>query len=246
MKIYTTEEPPLNYTDLKDKSYALDENVNGFTSDIVKEIIKRNTYNTQIALIPWARAYKYALNKENIFIYSMAKTKLRENLFKWVGPIALKKTILFKKSNSNLKIKSLDEAKNVDSIGIILEDAKYQYLKEKGFKNLLNTRSFETGLKLLVNNKISLWAQTDFDSPIIAKRANVDINRITSGFQMYNTVLYIGVSKNTNEELIQKWQKTLDEIKSDGTFKKIAQKWAKYFKMDWIVKDNMLQVNYNK
>ena len=244
INIYTTEEPPLNFTDNKNKNLALGDDVTGFTSDIVKEIIKRNNYNAQISLIPWARAYNYTLHQKNTFIYSMARTKMREKLFKWVGPIVLKKAILFQNRNSNYNIKSLNDAKKVDSIGIILEDSKHQYLKKNGFDNLVNTNYFVKGMKLLINNRISLWAQTDFDSPIIAKRANLDINQIYPALVISKLYIYIGVSKNTSDELVQTWQKTLDEIKLDGTFEKLANKWATHFNVNWVVKDDMLQVDY--
>jgi ABC-type amino acid transport substrate-binding protein len=61
---------------------------------------------------------------------------------------------------------------------------------------------------------------------------------------MYDTVLYIGVSNETDDALVKKWQDSLTNIKKDGTFEKIAEKWALHFNMNWIVKDNMLQVNY--
>lgn len=71
--------------------YLPDENkMTGVATNIVKEILLRIGSNAQIEPLPWARAYKYLLegvddNKENIFLYSMARTELRENSFKWVG-----------------------------------------------------------------------------------------------------------------------------------------------------------------
>lgn len=37
--------------------------------------------------------------------------------------------------------------------------------------------------------------------------------------------LYIAFHKETSEEVIQRWQKALDEIKKDGTYQKILQKY---------------------
>ncbi len=42
---------------------------------------------------------------------------------------------------------------------------------------------------------------------------------------IYESKLYIAFNKNTKNSIIKKWQKALNEIKTDGTYEKIINKY---------------------
>lgn len=242
MQIYTCQEPPLNFSKTLDKSIIYSDDVTGLATDIVREILNRTKNNAKIQLVPWARAYSYAQNRKNVVLYSLARIEERENLFYWVGPIALKKAILFAKLNSGIEINDLREAKYVDKIGTLRKDAKEQYLKKRGFNNIYSYNSWEKGLQLLIAGRLDLWAITDLDAPIITRQAGIDRKEIEPVFTMYEHRVYIGLSKSTSINIVNQWQSVLDEIKRDGTFENIVKKWATYYEANWIVKDGMVQV----
>ncbi|MCP4755547.1 MAG: amino acid ABC transporter substrate-binding protein [Proteobacteria bacterium] len=243
--VYTTHEPPLNFTAGKNTSYAKGDQVVGVASDVVKEILKRTSSKAVVKLLPWARGYQAVSEKKNVFLFSMARTQARANQFQWIGPIATKKAILFAKKGSGITVDRLDDAKRVKSIGTMTDDSKEQYLVRNGFTNLEGSPTWEQSLTKLVMGRVDLWTQTDLDSPVIAKRAGVDINDIEAIYTLHKAVLYIGVNKKTSKALVRQWQKALDEIKSDGTFETIVEKWAAFYNAkNWIVRNGMLQVNY--
>ncbi len=244
--IYTTHEPPLNFTKRKNTSYAKGNDVVGITADIVREIMRRTGTKAVIELIPWSRGYRKALEKKDVVIFSMARTEGREDLFQWIGPIAMKKGILFAKKGSGIRINTLDDAKRVRKIGTMPSDTKELFLEERGFTNLEGNTIWEQSLRKLMMGRIDLWTQTDLDSPVIAKRAGVDINEIVAAYTFLKMVLYIGVSKKTSAVLVNRWQNALDQMKHDGTFDTIIKKWAEYYRVkNWIVRNGMLQVNYD-
>lgn len=244
--IYTCQEPPLNFTELGDQGGAKGEDVTGFATDVVREILARTHHETIIFLIPWARAYKLAKAEPNVFLYSMARRPNRENLFKWVGPIARKKTMLFAKRGSNLKIKSLNDAKQVTSIGTMREDSKEQYLTKEGFTNLDSAAQWDQALKKLLAGRVSLWINTDLDAPVIAKQAGINNNEIVGVYKLYDYDLYIGVSKATPDRIVSLWQHALDDLKNDGTFQHLIQKWATHYNVsNWVMEDGMLQVKHD-
>lgn len=244
LQIYTCQEPPLNFSETFEKDINYSEDVTGIATDIVREILKRTKTNAKIHLLPWARAYLYAQNRKNVILYSLARVEERENMFYWVGPIALKKIIFFSKKGSGIVITELEDAKHVGKIGTLRQDSKEQYLKKRGFKNIHRFNSWEEGLQLLLLGELDLLTQTDLDAPVIAKRAGIDINQIVPVFTVYQNRLYIGVSKSTSMKIVNQWQRVLDEIKRDGTFETIVKEWAKYYEANWIVKDRMAQVKY--
>jgi len=74
LTILTENLPPLNY--LKDGVLV------GPSVEIVKEIQRRVGSHEQIKVYPWARAYKMALEDENVVLFGTTYTKVRHDKFK--------------------------------------------------------------------------------------------------------------------------------------------------------------------
>ncbi|MEI8631015.1 hypothetical protein P4S72_00655 [Vibrio sp. PP-XX7] len=75
-----------------------------------------------------------ALDEKDILIYSIARTKERESLFKWVGPIAPYNVYLFKlKARSDIIVNTLEDVKKY-RIGGAYQDVKQLYLVSQGIK----------------------------------------------------------------------------------------------------------------
>ena len=66
----------------------------------------------------------------------MTYTEDRQNLFKWVGPLATKRDILLARKDSSLSISSLEDAKKVGRIGTLRDDVRGKFLEKQGFTNL--------------------------------------------------------------------------------------------------------------
>ncbi len=85
LTVITENSPPLNY--------KKNGKVTGVATELVQEIMRRTGKVYSIEIMPWARGYRLALKKPNIVLYSTVRTKSREKLFKWVGPIATLKWV---------------------------------------------------------------------------------------------------------------------------------------------------------
>ncbi len=124
--IVTEEWAPFNYQE--------NGKVVGFSTELLKEILARLKINAPIKLYPWARSYHLALNNKNTLLYTVARTDERQNLFKWIGPIAPRKMYLFKMKNRNdIVIKSLTDAQSL-VVGSVRDDAFTQFLLNNGFQ----------------------------------------------------------------------------------------------------------------
>jgi len=53
----------------------------------------------------------------------------------------------------------------------------------------------------------------------------MDMNDVKSVFNLSTNMSYITFSKGTSPELVARWQKALDDMKTDGTFRQIYAKW---------------------
>jgi polar amino acid transport system substrate-binding protein len=221
LTIYTENYPPFNYKDENGK-------ITGITTEIVKQILSNTKNTNKLHLIPWARAYKQIKNKPNIVLFSMTRTKQREKLFKWVGPIANNSFVFYAKSNSNIKLNSLEDAKQAKyKIGTYLDAANELYLKEKGFTNLQSVPDDLLNIKKLIKERINLWAAGETQGLYKAKQLGLNPTKIKKVFKIKDTQLYIAFSKTTPNSIINLWQKELDNIKKNGLYEKILDKYLK-------------------
>ena len=241
--VLTEHLPPLNYTDAKSKIFVKNDKITGFSTDVVREIAKRTKTDIVIKLMPWARVYKMAQIDKNTAIYSMTRTKKRENMFKWVGPLAKKQSRFYARRDSTIVLKSLNDAKKY-RIATVKDDSKEQFLKDHGFTKLESLQSvpkWELALKMVQASRSDMLISTNFDLPILAKNNGFKPTDFKPLLTVQNYLLYIGFSKSTDDKIVNQWQKALDDMKADGTYEKLVKKWAKKFSANWIYKDGVIQ-----
>jgi len=213
LKMLTEEYPPV--------TFMKDGKVTGFVTDVVREIITRQGIPDHIRLTSWDEAYNAALSNPNVVLFSAERTEKRENFFQWVGPVGKNSAIFYAKKGSGIKINSLEEAKKVAAIATTTNWFTEQYLKDKGFTNLVSSPLPITSVKQLMNGEVQLSVFTDITIPEIVKNAGYSMDNLEPVFTVSKTYFYIAVSRGTPVEMVKKWQSVLDALKADGTFEKI-------------------------
>lgn len=213
MKMLTEEYPPV--------TFMKDGKVTGFVTDIVREIIARQGIPDNIRLTSWDEAYNVALSNPNVVLFSTERTEKRENLFQWVGPVGKNSAIFYAKKGSGIRINSLEEARKITTIATTTDWFTEQYLKSKGFTNLVSSPLPVTNVKQLMSGEVQLSVFTDITIPEIVKNAGYSMDDLEPVFTVSNTYFYIAVSLGTPDEMGRKWQSVLDGLKADGTFEKI-------------------------
>jgi polar amino acid transport system substrate-binding protein len=217
LTILTENLPPLNYVD--------NGVLVGPSVEIVQEIQRRVGSEEEIQVYPWARAYKMALEKENVILFGMTYTKVRHDKFKWVGPLATKRDILVAKKSSGIKIKDLEDAKNVKRIGTLRDDTRERLLRSHGFTNLEPVSDEQLNAKKLALGRIDLWAYKIPGLRTVCDLAGVDHTTFEEVYHLREIDLMIAFSKKTSDATVQKWKTAFDEMTADGAIKKIQKKW---------------------
>ena len=217
LTILTENLPPLNYV----------ENgiLVGPSVEIVKEIQRRLRSQEQIQVYPWARAYKKALEDENVILFGMTHTKVRQDKFKWVGPLATKRDILVAKKGSGIKIKDLEDAKKVKRIGTLRDDTRGRLLKRHGFTNLEPVSDEQLNAKKLALGRIDLWAYKIPGLRTVCDLAGVDYTEFEEVYHLREIDLMLAFSKKTSDSIVQKWRDAFNEMLADGTIMQIRKKW---------------------
>ncbi|MCK9378222.1 MAG: ABC transporter substrate-binding protein, partial [Syntrophobacterales bacterium] len=154
----------------------------------------------------------------------------------WVGPVGKNSAIFYAKKGSGIKIGSLEEARKVAAIATTTDWFTEQYLKSKGFTNLVSSPLPGANVKQLMKGEVQLAVFTDITVPEIVKNAGYGMDDLEPVFTVSNTYFYIAVSLGTPEETVRKWQSVLDGLKADGTFEKIYRRYLPNADLDDLLK----------
>lgn len=225
LNFYTEEYPPYNYYNEEMNS------VDGIFIDVLKYIFSDN--NTEldkenINLITWARAYNLTLLNDNSVIFALTKNEERENLFKLVGPVINTKIVLTAKKNKKIKIENINDIENF-KVGLIKDGIALQTIE----KNNIDNKNFDVGqsqlasAKKLVANRIDIWAYEERVARSILKSIDENLEDYESIYTIKDGFLYFGFNKNIDDEIIDKFQNSLDKLKTEDIdeFENILRKY---------------------
>lgn len=197
----------------------------GFAVDVVDAIQERIKTNNVIQVVPWTRGFHEVKSQPNVVLFTVFRSKEREKLFTLLGPIATCEVAFYGLADGNLPIKNIDDAKRVIAIAAKADTWFASTLEKAGFKNLLLTKNPQQEARLLAAGRVDLIS----NDPVVIEKAFDDIGKKDLKLKRYLTVqkgdLYIAFSKGTPPATIERWRKALEDIKRDGTFAALQQKW---------------------
>lgn len=212
LRINTEEYAPLSFT----------ENgiIKGIATEQVELILKRAGMEYELKVYPWARAYKNAELNKSTCVFSVSNTPERANLFKWVEPLSLNKSVLVKIKDYKINVSSLEDAKKY-KIGIQNQDVGGAYLKKNGFPYLSTANTSEQTLLKLKLDRVNMAAMAE--SRFIAMREEgAPLEKVIDIF-----AIKMGLACNISiqDETIAKLQAELDKIINNGTQKEITDRY---------------------
>lgn len=203
LKLYTEDYPPLNY--------FKDGKLTGPAIDIVQAIQSDISSNHTVEALPWKRAFLTTLKNKNSAIFSIARSQNRENLFHWVGPIAIKEYALYSLKKNNIIINSLDNIADF-TIGVQEGSISQEYLQSQGEITMYSVIKPLQSLKMLMKDRIDLW-YTDSDSIAnLAEKMQLPLNLFIKSKAINKANFYIAFNKETSDKTVILWQKTYQKL----------------------------------
>ncbi|MDD5313243.1 MAG: transporter substrate-binding domain-containing protein [Dehalococcoidia bacterium] len=206
LRIITEESPPFNFSDERG-------NITGQSTELVREIMKKTGDGGVIEMLPWSQGYALVQKEPGTVLYSISRIPLRENMFKWVGPIGFADNWFYSRMGAGIKLDSLDDARKVKSIAVYRDDSNQLYLQEQGFTNLDISENMGECIRKLVNGQVDLWLGPAEGLHFIAYGAGVNPAEIEAVKYVRRAEWYIAFNKEAPDSTVQSWQKALDELK---------------------------------
>lgn len=210
LRVLTEHSPPGEYQEPSGR-------VTGPTAEMVRELMRRAGETAEIELHPWKRAYEYALSDQPIALFETARTREREKLFKWVGPVKRISRGLYALEENAQPLDNLEQARQTAGICAYNGDSSADMLLQLGFANLSLPTLPEQCLSMLLHKRVAVWATSDIEKDAFLATLGLPSATIKRVLELDIRELYIAFSLATPDSTIQRWQRVLDEMKRDGT-----------------------------
>jgi polar amino acid transport system substrate-binding protein len=221
IKIFTENYPPYNM--------EVNGKLKGLSVDILNAMLNQMKKKGDIKLKPWATGYKIVLKKKNTMLFSTTRTKQREKLFKWVGPIASTNIGIIAPKSKHLKIKKITDLNNY-KIGAVINDIGEQLLLENGV-NKKNIESVGGKNPIVLNfqkmgkGRIDAFSYETNVAMYGAKSYQIDQKDFEVVYILKKGQLYYAFNTKTDDSIIKAYQKALNKIKTNGIYNKILKKY---------------------
>jgi len=222
IKIFTENYPPYNM--------EVNGKLKGISVDILDamfKVMKSNKTKKDIKLKPWATGYKIVSKKKNTMLFSTTRTKQREKLFKWVGPIIATTIGVIAPKSKHYKIHNIKEL-NKYKIGAVINDIGEQLLlaqgvKKKNIQSVSGKNPVVLNFHKLGKGRIDMFAYETNVAMYGAKSYQIDQKEFEVVYILKKGELYYAFNKNTDDHIIKEYQKALDTIKQNGIYNQIVK-----------------------
>ena len=221
LMVLTEDWPPYNY--------IKNDNIVGISTDLVIAALNKAELDCTLQLYPWKRAYKVTLETPNTLLYTTSRTKKREKLFKWVGPLFSRKIVLYKlKSRDDIQVNSLEDLKKY-KLGILRGGSVQEYLQSKGFQSQIHYQSVareKQNLLKLFAKRIDLIPGSDMSLAFRMKNTPYKFTDLKNAFDLIDQGSYfIAINIDTSDRIVNRLQMAFDQIVKVGQRQNIIQKY---------------------
>ena len=211
---YLTENyPPFNYEN--------EGEIYGVSADILHGLFtKMNIEPTDISLEinEWDTVYQRTLNQPNTMLFSVVRIPERENLFKWVGPIAPQKDVVIALSSQQLNIANAADLAT-HTIGVIAGYSNITLLLNLGVPQsmLIEVNSMSDLYAGLTNQSFECIAYSEIGHGLAVVSLGYNPDDFDLVYDLQVTQLYYAFNPGISNELVDYMQAVLDEFKLDKT-----------------------------
>ncbi len=194
----------------------------GSSADKVHELLRRSQIPYRMEIMSWNRAFELARNTTDTCVFSTARTREREALFKWIGPIGSGTSAIFGSPDKLGKVNSIDDIIQ-GNIGGYLGDEFVSYIAAKGAHVIV---SYEpaTALKNVAQGRLDYVAFGDKSGEHFIIENHLE-NKVVLLFRYQSIDLYLACNPGIDDTTVKLMNSTLDKMKKDGTYKKIDSKY---------------------
>jgi polar amino acid transport system substrate-binding protein len=205
--------PPFNY--------EFEGEIYGVSTDILQGLfveININSADISLEINEWETVYQQTLNQPNTMLFSVVRIPERENLFKWVGPIAPQKDVIISLSSQQINISDAADLAT-HTIGVIAGYSNIDQLIDLGVPQakLIIVNGLDDLYSGLVNGSYDCIAYSEISHGLVITSMGYNQADFEFVYTIQVSQLYFAFHLSTSDELISFIQNTLDDFKMNKT-----------------------------
>lgn len=223
IQVVTEEWPPYDYA-------GRDGEAAGLNTEIVRATLAQAGISGKIVVYPWARALFLARNRPNTLIFSLSRSKERENRFIWIGELMRRNDWFYRAvGRRSIAPGSIDEIKSCCTVCVVNKDIVEDDLKRLGFephKQYIATPSFSDCMKMVQTGSVPLLVNSPLDLAWAMKRHS----EIRTSFEPVLPLsasgqepLYLAASVGTSPDIVRRLRSALQTLQQTGQIDQIRR-----------------------
>ncbi len=219
LKVHADNWAPYNYVE--------NDRIVGISTELVEATLMRANIPYELVVMPWKRGYRETQTRKNSLLFTVNRTKRREALFKWVGPLFESQVYLHRlKSRDDITVTNLDDVKDY-RVGILRGGSVQGYLDAHGFseENYYLSSKADLLLKILFADRVDLIPGDRLDLAYQLNQSGRHYSDLEKALFLYGGSYYIAVNKDTSDEIVEQLQTALNELVSEGMQDQLINKY---------------------
>jgi polar amino acid transport system substrate-binding protein len=221
IKAYAEALPPLNYEE--------NGKMTGFATELLRQMASEAGHSVQLEVMPWMRAYRTVKQQPGSALYSIVRNPEREALFKWVGPIAPRRIMVYAlASRPDVKVRRPQDLLRY-RLGVLAESSAASQLLQLGLPEarLEYGQSDEVNLKKLLLGRADGVVMLDWAMRWQQKLQQVDAARIRPVWSLDQRYQYwFAFNKDTDPATLRSLQRALDQLRADGRLAALKRRYG--------------------
>ncbi|GEM_PF-2398198 len=219
LEVITENHPPFSYVE--------NRAVSGFATEIVLEMMELSglpLHRNEIQLWPWLRGFNALKNRDNILLYTVARTLEREDQFQWVGPIYRVKQCILALADSELENFDPNDFTKL-RIGTLRGGASEKILFSSGIPlgRIERVHDPELNIKKMLKGRLDAIAFDELAVRYMLLSLGHDPQEIKILRQYSSVDYYIALSNKVDSHVVERLQASLDYLKASGRVDKIIE-----------------------
>ena len=215
----TEQYPPFNFTDTESGK------VTGITVDVLLEMFGRmgvKLSQASFKVYPWTRGYRLAQKQPGTALFSMTYTDERAKLFKFVGPIVPTRVSVIAKKSRGISISDPSDLEGL-KIGVIRDDVGDLLLREMGIDQagIVHKADADGIVRMLYRDRLDAIAYAEDIVRHQTRLAGLDPAECEPVYLLKASEMGYAFHRDTEQEIVDALQATLDAMRSDGTVDRI-------------------------
>ncbi|WP_319583816.1 transporter substrate-binding domain-containing protein [uncultured Pseudodesulfovibrio sp.] len=211
LTFYTANVPPYTYTDESGRFTGLSVDLDRAILDMAGMPVN----DADIRHINWARAYQTVLTTPNTALFSLARTPVREGLFKWVGPLAVIPIGLIARKSSKLTVDRNTDLSRY-RIAVVRGSApsdEVQRLYGLSSSQLAKVSNAASQIRMLEAGRVDMIAQSEILAFTVIQELGFDLEEYEMVHVLVRDDLYMALNRDVDDKVVDKLQSCLDTLR---------------------------------